>query len=86
MATTVQLNKKTKEELLIVKARLEQETGKKHTLDDAIRWLIEKERSPSVEERLKTINESLGVIKDLEISLDELTNLRKERSSRFEDI
>ncbi|MHA1991906.1 MAG: hypothetical protein ACW981_15705 [Candidatus Hodarchaeales archaeon] len=86
MATTVQLNKKTKEELLIVKARLEQETGKKHSLDDAIRWLIEKERSPSVEERLKTINESFGVIKDLEITLDELTNLRKERSSRFEDI
>ncbi|OLS16819.1 MAG: hypothetical protein HeimC3_51390 [Candidatus Heimdallarchaeota archaeon LC_3] len=86
MATTLQLNKKTKEELLIVKARLEQETGKKHTLDDAIRWLIEKDRSPNVDERLKSTNESFGVIKDLEITLDDLTSLRKERSSRFEDI
>ena len=86
MATTLQLNKKTKEELLIVKARLEIETGKKHTLDDAIRWLIEKDRSPNVDERLKSTNESFGVIKDLEITLDDLTSLRKERSSRFEDI
>ena len=86
MATTLQLNKKTKEELLIVKARLEQETGKKHTLDDAIRWLIEKDRNPNVDERLKNTNESFGVIKDLEITLDDLTSLRKERSSRFEDI
>ena len=86
MATTVQLNNKTKEELLIVKARLEQETGKKHTLDDAIRWLIEKERSPSIEERIKVTSESFGVIKDLGITLGDLEILRKERSSRFEDI
>ena len=86
MATTVQLNNKTKEELLIVKARLEQETGKKHTLDDAVRWLIEKNRSPNLDERIKATNESYGVIKDLEITLDDLANLRKERSSRFEDI
>lgn len=86
MATTVQLDKKTKEELLIVKARLEQETGRKHTLDDAIRWLIEKERSPNLEERIKATDESFGIIKDLEITLEDLSILRKERSSRFENI
>ena len=52
MATTVQISEKTKEELLIVKAQLETQTGKKHSLDDAIQWLIENSKPPTVEERI----------------------------------
>ena len=85
MVTTVQINEKTREELLIVKAQLEQQSGKKHTLDDAIKWLIEKANSPGIEERIRASNECFGSLKDLNITLNDLTELRKERSSRIAD-
>ena len=85
MATTVQIDEKTREELLIVKARLEQQSGKKHTLDDAITWLIEKSKSPSIESRIRASNECFGALKDLNISLNDVSDLRKERSSRIAD-
>jgi hypothetical protein len=37
MVITDQLNNKTKEELLAVKAQLEKQSGKTHTLDEAIK-------------------------------------------------
>ncbi len=85
MATTVQLNEKTKEELLIVKAQLEQQSGIKHTLDDAVKWLIEKSKSPSIEDRIKASENCFGSLKDLNISLEDVSRLRKERNSRIAD-
>jgi hypothetical protein len=82
MVTTVQLNNKTKEELLIVKAQLEQQSGKKHTLDDAIKWLIEKSKTPPLEDRIKASDKCFGLLKDLNITLEDISSLRKERSSR----
>jgi hypothetical protein len=82
MATTVQLQPSTKEELLVVKAQLEQQTGKKSTLDDAIRWLIEKSRSPPFESRTCAADELFGSITDLGITTDDLKKLRRQETSR----
>ena len=57
MVTTVQVKENTKEDLLVVKAKLETLSGKKHTLDDAIRWLLESSSKPSIEERIKLAEE-----------------------------
>ena len=79
----MQIDKAIKEELLIIKARLEQQSGNKHTLNDAIRWLIDRERSLPFEERINVSKTCFGSIKDLNITIDDLTKLRQERSSRF---
>lgn len=44
MTTTIQISNSSKEELIMVKAMLEQKTGVKHTLDDAVKWLIAKNK------------------------------------------
>lgn len=85
MATTVQINEKTKEELLIVKAKLETQTGKKHSLDDAIQWLIENSKKPSVEERIKKSEEYFGSAKNLNVTLDDVSKARKEKHARIAD-
>ncbi len=85
MATTVQLNESTKEELLVIKAQLEILTGKKQSLDDAVHWLIQKAKSPPVEDRIKYSHQYFGSIKDLQINLKELTKLRQQRTSRVAD-
>jgi len=85
MATTVQINSSTKEELLFIKAQLELHTGKKHSLDDAIRWLIEKAKSPPLEDRVKDAEKSFGVLKDLGITSEDLRTLRRQRVSRVAD-
>ena len=82
MATTVQLNNATKEDLLIIKAQLELQTGKKHTLDDAIRWLIEKAKSQPLEDRIKAAEACFGSIKDLEIDSEDLKRFRRQVISR----
>ena len=82
MATTIQLQFSTKKELLVIKAKLEQQTGKKSTLDDAIRWLIEKSKSPLMESRLHIAEELFGSIKDLNITSNDLRELRNQESSR----
>ncbi len=43
MVTSLRISEKTKEELLKVKAMLELKTGKRHSLEDAIMYLLEKE-------------------------------------------
>nr|MDO8083839.1 hypothetical protein [Candidatus Sigynarchaeum springense] len=82
MATTVQLQPSTKEELLVIKAQLEQWTGKKNTLDDAIRWLIEKARSPPLETRTSVADELFGSITDLGIIIDDFKESRRQEISR----
>jgi hypothetical protein len=82
MATTVQLQPSTKEDLLVIKAQLEQQTGKKSTLDDAIRWLIEKSRSSSLESRISAAEEFFSSIKDLEIDAEDLKKMRAQEISR----
>ncbi|MEX2683501.1 MAG: hypothetical protein Q6373_018130 [Candidatus Sigynarchaeota archaeon] len=82
MATTVQIQSSTKEELLVIKARLEEQTGKKCTLDDAIRWLIEKARSPPFENRTSVAGEIFGSITDLGITIEDLKELRRQEISR----
>ncbi|MHA1368846.1 MAG: hypothetical protein ACTSWN_06790 [Promethearchaeota archaeon] len=82
MATTIQLKSSTKEELLIIKAKLEQQTGMKSTLDDAIRWLIEKSKSPPLKQRMRVSEELFGSIKDLEITVNDLKEFRRQEISR----
>ena len=82
MATTVQLRPSTKEELLIIKAQLEQQTGKKSTLDEAIRWLIEKSKSPPFESRTCVADELFGSITDLGITTEDLKKMRRQETSR----
>jgi hypothetical protein len=82
MATTVQLRPSTKEELLIIKAQLEQQTGKKSTLDEAIRWLIEKSKSPPFESRTCVAEELFGSITDLGITTEDLKKMRRQETSR----
>lgn len=85
MVTTVQLHKNTKKDLLLIKARLEQFTGEKKSLDDAIKWLLEKENSSNFQNRILDSNECFGSISDLNITLDSVTELRISRKSRFAD-
>ncbi|MHA2364242.1 MAG: hypothetical protein ACXAC7_09815 [Candidatus Hodarchaeales archaeon] len=75
---TVQLDNKTKQDLLIVKAQLEQQSGKKNTLEEVVKWLIKKANSPSLEDRIRASEECFGLLKDLNISLDDVTRLRRE--------
>ena len=72
----------TKEELLIIKAQLEQQTGKKSTLDDAIRWLIEKSKSLPFESRTCVAEELFGSITDLGITTEDLKKMRRQETSR----
>lgn len=83
MVTTVQISTETKESLLVVKAKLEQYTGQKRTLEDAIKWLLERESNPTFHERNRASEISFGSIKDLDITLEDLSELRKKRNSRF---
>lgn len=85
MATTVQIDKSIREELLVIKAQLEQQSGSKHTLNDAIRWLIGREQSLPFKERIEASKICFGSIADLNITLDDLAQLRQERSSRIAD-
>ena len=86
MVSTIQINEKTKEELFLIKSRLELETGNKYTLEDAIKWLIAKGRKKTAEERKKVSKELFGITKSLKITMDDLSELRRERFSRFESI
>lgn len=86
MATTVQINDRTKNELVIIKAQLEQQSGKKHTLNDAIQWLIERTKSLPYDERKKASKICFGSLKDLNITLDDVSQLRQQRSSKYNTI
>lgn len=85
MATTIQVSEKTKQELFLIKTQLELIIGQKCTLEDAINWLIAKGKQKSGEERKKASDELFGIAKSLGISLTDVTALRKQRDSRFED-
>ena len=85
MATTVQISEKTKEELLIVKATLEAQSGKRYTLDDAIRWLIESFKKPSVDERIIKSEECFGLAKNTNVSIEDVSEMRKEKDARIAD-
>ena len=75
MATTIQLTEQTKEDLLNIKTRLEQQTGEKYTLEDAIRWLIARSKRNSFEERKNIAKKLFGSIKDLNITSDYLKSI-----------
>ena len=85
MATTIQLTEQTKEDLLNIKTRLEQQTGEKYTLEDAIRWLIARFKRKSFEDRKNIAKKLFRSIKDLNISEEDLQNLRREQNSRYTD-
>ena len=77
MVTTIQISDKTKEELFLIKSRLEQTMGRKFTLEDAIKWLIAKEGQKDAEERRKAIDELFGIAKSLGITLSDVSRLRQ---------
>jgi hypothetical protein len=77
MVTTIQISDKTKEELFLIKSRLEQTMGRKFTLEDAIKWLIAKEGQKDAEERRKAIDELFGIAKSLGITLSDVSKLRQ---------
>ncbi len=82
MVTTVQVQPSTRDKLLLVRAQLELQTGRRHTLDDAIRWLIEKVNAPPKEDRIRMAESTFGSIKDLGITTEDLKELRKQAISR----
>jgi len=86
MVTTIQISEKTKEELFLIKSRLELATGRKFTLEEAIKWLIAKEGQKEPKERKKTIDELFGIAKQLGITIADVSELRRQRDSRFENI
>lgn len=63
MVTSIKISEKTKTELLILKRKLEIQSGKKQTLEDAIQWLIAISNKPSVEERIKLSDSYFGLAK-----------------------
>ena len=77
MVTTIQISDKIKEELFLIKSRLEQTMGRKFTLEDAIKWLIAKEGQKDAEERRKAIDELFGIAKSLGITLSDVSRLRQ---------
>ena len=85
MVTTVQLSEKTKSELLTIKSKLEIQTGRKQTLEDAIQWLIENSKHPNVEERIGNSDEFFGSGKQFDISIDDVSSLRREKNARIAD-
>ncbi len=84
MVTTIQVSEKTKEELFFIKSRLELVTGQKVTLEDAIKWLIAKGRKKTIDERKKINDELYGIAKSIGITLLDVSELRKQKASRFE--
>jgi len=85
MVTTIQISEKTKEELFLIKSRLELATGRKFTLEEAIKWLIAKEGQKDTQERRKAIDELFGIAKQLGITISDVSELRRQRDSRFEN-
>jgi hypothetical protein len=86
MVTTIQVSEKTKEELFSIKCQLELSTGQKYTLEDAVKWLIAKGRKKSYEERKNVCDELFGIAKMLGLTLSDVSEIRKQRGSRFEGI
>jgi hypothetical protein len=86
MVTTIQISEKTKEELFLIKSRLELATGRKFTLEEAIKWLIAKEGQKDNKERRKAIDELFGIAKQFGITILDVSELRRQRDSRFEGV
>jgi len=86
MVTTIQISEKTKEELFLIKSRLELATGRKFTLEEAIKWLIAKERRGTAIDRKKISAELFGIASSIGVTLSDVSELRRERSSRFESL
>ena len=84
MVSSIQISEETKEELFLIKARLELATGQKCTLEDAIKWLLKKERKKSFEERKRMSEKLFGIAPN--ISIADVSELRRQRSSRFENL
>ena len=84
MVTTIQVSKKTKEELFLIKSRLELAIGRKFTLEEAIKWLIAKEGRKDKVERKKVTDELFGIARLIGITLSDVSKLRSQRNSRFE--
>jgi hypothetical protein len=83
MVTTIQVDEKTKEELFAIKSRLELATGRKCTLEDAIKWLMARGRKKGFEERKNACEGLFGIAKSIGLTLSDVSELRKERDSRF---
>ncbi|HUY00536.1 MAG TPA: hypothetical protein VMV49_13330 [Candidatus Deferrimicrobium sp.] len=84
MVSTIQISEKTKEKLFLIKSQLELATGQKCTLEDAIKWLIARGRRNTIEERKKLSDELFGIAKL--ITLEDVSEIRKQKGSRFENI
>ncbi|MHA1971394.1 MAG: hypothetical protein ACTSW1_00290 [Candidatus Hodarchaeales archaeon] len=85
MASSVEIGEKTKEDLLNIKRQLERVTGKRYTIDDTIRWLIDKERGVPFKRRKELSKKYFATLKDLDLGLDDISKIRQERSSRIAD-
>lgn len=85
MATTIQISEKTKAELFLIKSQLELTTGQKYSLEDAIKWLMASGKNKSIEERRETAEELLGIAKSIGLNLADVSDLRMQRNSRFEN-
>ncbi len=86
MVTTVQLSEKSKKELYMIKGFLEQKTGAKQSLDDTVQWLIAYHYRTHDIDRKKSNKELFGIARHCGVSIKDLSELRKEKGSRFEDI
>lgn len=84
MLSSIQISQNMKKELISIKGYLEKTTGKKHSLEDAIKWLINQNRIQEFEERKKIALELCGSIKFEYDPLERLSKLRKEKWSRYE--
>jgi hypothetical protein len=85
MTPIVKLDPATLTELRIVKLQLDQQSGKTHTLDDDVHWLIENAKGPRFNDRVKATSDAFGSIKDLGITIEDLQQIRKEKFSRIVD-
>ena len=72
MAIPLHLTEQTKEELLSIKAKLEQQTGEKCILEDVIRWSIARFKENSFENRKNRAKTLFGSLKGLNISEEDL--------------
>lgn len=86
MASMDDLTPASKEALQKFSLQLEKQTGKKYSLDDTIQWLLARSKTVDFEDRKRQSAALLGIAKNVGLSLDDLTKLRREQGSRFENI
>lgn len=84
MGTSIKISEKIKEELFLIKKHLELKTGQEYSLEEIIKWLINRGRDNNIDVRKKLSEELFGIAES--VSINDVSELRMQKGLRFESV